>query len=180
MCISIDTFANNVASFFNHPFFIIVGGVSTILIILSFCYTMFLLINGVLPVWYRLGIGLSKRKIAIFASTEFDSLKRMLVDSKIFKERNIFQVHTNDLKKAEHETIFLVHWKDYQDKIEDILRIKKDSTAMVVYAPQNEGKISPDKMEKINSNRNSIVVNFRGRLLNDILVSMITTSCEKR
>ena len=181
MCNSIDTFANNVISFFDHPFFVIVGGVSTILIILSFCYTMFLVVKGVLPVWYRLGIGLSKRKIAIFASKEYESLKSMLVDSKIFKERNIMQVNENDLNKAANESIFLVHWKDYHHKIDDILRIKKDSTALIVYAPQNEGRIEPpDIMEKINSHRNTIVVSFRGRLLNDIMVSLITTGYEQR
>ncbi len=170
-----------IVTFFNHPFFIIIGGISTILIILCFCYTVFLMIKGVFPVWYRLGMGLSKRKIAIFASTEFESLKRMLIDSKIFKEKNILQVNKNDLKKAEKETLFLVHWKDYQNKIDDILAIKKDSTALIVYAPQNEGRIEPaDKMEKINSHRNTIVVNFRGRLLSDILISLITTSYEKR
>lgn len=181
MCGSIAISVNNVVSFFNHPFFIIIGGIATLLMIISFCYTVFLLIKGVLPVWYRLGIGLSKRKIAIFASTEFESLKMLLVDSKIFEERNILQVNKNDLKKAENETLFLVHWKDYQDKIDDILAIKKDSTALIIYAPQNEGRIEPiGKMEKINSHRNTIVVNFRGRLLNDIMVSLITTGYEQR
>jgi hypothetical protein len=180
MFISIETCVNTVVNFFNHPFFIIVGGVSTILIILSFFYTMFLVIKGVFPVWYRLGIGLSSRKLAIFASTEYESLKSMLVDSKIFKEHNIMQVNENDLNKAANESLFLVHWKDYHHKIGDILRIKKDSTALIVYAPQNEGHIEQKDMTEINSHRNTIVVNFRGRLLNDIMVSMITTSYEKR
>ena len=105
----------------------------------------------------------------------------MLVDSKIFEDKNILQINKNDLKKAEKETLFLVHWKDYQDKIDDILTLKKDSTALVIYAPQNEGRIEPvDMMEKINYHRNTIVVNFRGRLINDILVCLITTSYEKR
>lgn len=171
---------NTIINFFNHPFFIIVGGISTALIIISFFYTVFLIFKGILPVWYRLGMGLSKRKIAIFASSEFKSLKNMLVDSKIFKESNVIQINKNELKKAEKETLFLVHWKEYQEKIEEILTMKKDSTALVVYAPQNEGRINDSEIEKINSHRNTIVVNFRGRLLNDILTSLITTSYEKR
>lgn len=169
-----------IINFFNHPFFIIVGGISTILIIVFFCYTVYLVLKGVFPVWYRLGIGLSKRKIAIFASTEFESLKSMLIDSKIFEKNNVIQINKNDLNKAEKETIFLVHWKDYQEKIDDILALKKDSTALIVYAPQSEGKIEPqEKMDKINSHRNAVVVNFRGRLLNDILTSLITTSYDR-
>ena len=171
---------NQITNFFNHPFFIIVGGLATILMIIGFFYTAYLVIKGVFPVWYRLGMGLSKRKIAIFASTEFESLKSMLVDSKIFEKNNVIQINKNDLKKAEKETIFLVHWKDYQEKIDDILALKKDSTALVVYAPQSEGKIEPqEKMDKINLHRNAIVVNFRGRLLNDILTSLITTSYDR-
>ena len=170
----------NIISFFNHPFFIIIGGIATILMILSFCYIMFLIIKGVFPVWYRLGMGLSKRKIAIFASTEFESLKNMFIDSGIFEGKNILQINKNALKRAENETLFLVHWKDYLDKIDEILAIKKDSAALVVYAPQSEGRIPEDKMEKINSQRNTIVVSFRGRLLNDILISLITTSYKKR
>lgn len=169
-----------IINFFNHPFFIIVGGLTTILMIAGFLYTTYLVIKGIFPVWYRLGLGLSKRKIAIFASTEFESLKSMLVDSKIFEGKNVIQINKNDLNKAEKETIFLVHWKDYQEKIDDILALKKDSTALVVYAPQSEGRIEPqEKMDKINSHRNTVVVNFRGRLLNDILTSLITTSYDR-
>lgn len=172
---------NTVVIFFNHPFFIVIGGLTTILMIFGFLYTVYLVMKGVFPVWYRLGIGLSKRKIAIFASAEFESLKSMLVDSRIFEEKNVIQINKNDLNKAEKETVFLVHWKDYQEKIDDILALKKDSTALVVYAPQNEGMIEPqEKIDKINSHRNAVVVNFRGRLLNDILTSLITTSYDRK
>lgn len=165
-----------IIDFFNHPFFIIVGGTMTLLAVLGFSYTVWLVIRGVLPVWYRLGVGLSRRKIAIFSATEFASLSNMLSDSKIFERKNIIQIHKNDLSKAEKETVFLVHWKDYKDKIDDILNYKKDGTALIVYAPQNEGRIDPPEMDKITSHRNTVVVNFRGRLLNDILVSLITTA----
>ena len=179
MYIIINGVIGNIVDFFNHPFFIVIGGISTLLMIIVFFYTSFIVVKGILPVWYRLGIGLSKRKIAVFASGEFESLKSMLVDSKIFKDNNIIQIDKNSLKKAENETIFLMHWLDYQDKIDDILNIKKDSTALIVYAPQDEGRIESDKMKEINSHRNTIVVNFRGRLLNDIMVSLITTGYEQ-
>jgi hypothetical protein len=169
-----------IINFFNNPFFIIVGAFSTIFMMASFIYVAYLVIKGVLPVWYRLGIGLSARKVAIFADIEYESLKSMLVDSGMFKEENIFQVHNNALKKAESESLFLVHWKDYQDKINEILTIKKDSAALIIHAPQNEGRIDDQSLSEINSHRNSIIVNFRGRLMNDILTSMITTSYEQK
>jgi len=162
--------------FFNHLLFIVLGGLTTLLMLLAVPYTIYLIVKGVIPVWIRLGMGLSKRKIAVFAEDEFDSLKSMLVDSGIFQESNVVKIHKNSLKKAEDMTLFLVHWKSFESEIDDILEIKKDPVALVVYAPQNEGKIDMAKLEKINNERNTIVANFRGRLLNDILTSMITTS----
>lgn len=169
----------SVVAFFNHPFFIVVGGIATLVMIAGFLYVAYLILRGVLPVWYRLGVGLSKRKVAIFALTEFESLKSMLVDSKLFKEKNIVQIQENSLQKAETFTLFLVHWRDFQDKIGDILALKKDYAALVIYAPQNEGIIEDPTLEKINSHRNAIIVNFRGRLLNDILISLVTTSYDR-
>lgn len=97
------TIITTVINFFNHPFFIIVGGLTTILMIAGFLYTAYFVIKGIFPVWYRLGMGLSKRKIAVFASTEFESLKSMLVDSKIFEGKNVIQINKNDLNKAEKD-----------------------------------------------------------------------------
>lgn len=176
----ISVTSGKLVDFFNHPFFCIVGGISTVLMVLFFCYTVFLIIKGVLPVWYRLGMGLSRRKIAIFAGSEFESLKDMVIDSGIFKAKNILQISKNSIKKAERETLFLLHWKEFHDKIDEILSIKRDSAALVVYAPKSDGPIESSDMEKINSHRNAIVVNFRGRLLNDIFISLITTSYEKK
>lgn len=176
LAIMIDSIIN----FFSHPFFSIVGGVSIIIMISGFIYTVYLIIAGVFPVWYRLGSGLSSRRIALFADADFDNLKNMLVDSNIFKEKNILRVNNNDIRKAQNETIFLIHWNDYKSHIDDILNIKRDSTALIIYAPQHEGRIDEGDMKKINNQRNAVVVNFRGRLLNDILTSLITTSYDKR
>lgn len=169
-----------IVKFFNHPFFIIIGGLTTSLAIVGILYTTYLIIKGVFPVWYRLGIGLSKRKIAIFAEQEFENLKNMLVDSNIFDVKNIIKIDKHSIKKAESITLLLVHWKCFEAEIDDILKIKKDSDALIIYAPQNEGFIDKNILERINLERNSIIVNFRGRLLNDILTSMITTSYEKK
>ncbi|MCW5590295.1 MAG: hypothetical protein KIT27_11620 [Legionellales bacterium] len=168
-------------NFFGSPFFSIVGGISTILMILGFSYTAYLVIRGVLPVWYRLGIGLSKSKIAIFSLNEFNCLRDMLIDSKIFKEKNIIQVNKNDLRKACKLQILLVHWKDFQNEMHDILSLKKDNQALIIYAPQEEGKIEDvDILKEINQQRNSVIVNFRGRLMNDIITGLITVSYDKQ
>jgi hypothetical protein len=169
-----------IINFFNHPFFLIVGGITTIIAIVGFIYTMYLVIKGIFPVWYRLGMGLSKRKIAIFAEKEFNNLRDILVDSKIFEEKNIIQIYKESIKKAASISLLLVHWLCFENEIDKILEMKKDSDALIIYAPQDEGFIDKNILTKINLARNVVIVNFRGRLLNDILTSMMTTSYEKR
>lgn len=167
--------------FFSSPFMTIVGGFSTLILILGSIYTIWHVLCGIVPVWIRLGKGLSKSTIAIFSDSQFNSLKTMIVDSKIFKEKNIIQVSNRDLKKAVKANVFLVHWKDFQNEMPDILLLKKDNTALIIYAPQNEGRIeNQELLNKIDQERNSVLVNFRGRLMNDILTSLITVNYEQR
>lgn len=148
----------------------IVGFLSTILIV-------YLCTSNILKTLYRLGRGLAKRNIAIFdAGDSYTSLKAVLIDSKLFKEERIHQIHQDSIDKAKKYSVFLVHYSVYHNKINEILALKDDSTALIVYAPQDEGRINDDDMKKINNKRNTIVVNFRGRLLNDILISLMTTS----
>ncbi len=80
--------------------------------------------------------------------------------------------------QSEKATLFLVFWPDWQDDIQEILNKKDDGVALIVYAPPdpNTGQIPRDKTALLDSYRNTILVNFRGRLLNDIVASMITTS----
>lgn len=171
---------SSIVNFFDNPFFIIMGGISTILITGGFLYTTFLIVKGVIPVWYRLGRSLSKGKIAIFSTTQYSSLRNMMIDAKLFQEKNIMEVGTHEINRAKKANLFLVHWNDYKNEIDQILNIKEDWTALVIYAPKNEGIIENQAiLDKINSHRNSVIVNFRGRLLNDILISLITSSYER-
>ena len=80
---------------------------------------------------------------------------------------------STDTGGAEQATLFLVSWHDWQDHITDVLLAKKDSTVLVVYAPPQT--IPPERMKDLDGKRNVILTNFRGRLLNDIVVSLMTT-----
>ena len=100
-----------------------------------------------------------------------------MLDATLFNEKNLVEISSDsDFGRAERATLFLIFWHDWQDKIDGILSAKKDNTALIVYAPQDLGPISPDKMKELNTKRNVMVTNFRGRLLNDIVISLITTS----
>ncbi|MBJ2126305.1 hypothetical protein [Flavobacterium sp. IB48] len=170
---------NELINFFNHPFFVIVGGISTVVAIVGFGYGILTIIRGVLPVWIRLGKGLSNKKIAVYAESEFDDFKNLLIDSGLFKEKNIEKITKSSLSKGETHTMMLVNFNEFADRIEDILRFKKDSDALIVYV-SNGVRVPQNTMDGINNHRNSIVVTFRGRLLNDIVTSLITTAYEKK
>jgi hypothetical protein len=80
-----------------------------------------------------------------------------------------------DRGRAEQATLWLIFWPDWQAEMKAILNKMKDTTARIVYAPQEQGKIPPDILASINEKQNATVVNFRGRLLNNGMVSMMTT-----
>lgn len=168
-----------VVNFFNHPFFMIVGGLLSLVAVIGFFSTVYLMLKGIMPVWYKLGISLSKRKIAIFADEKFNELKDVLVDSGMFKEKNIIKIDMSSVKKAENISFYLLHYSFCKNRLNEIVSIKNDSDAMIVYAPQDEGFIDKEVLSQLNLHRNTIIVNLRGRLLNDVLVSMITTSFTK-
>ena len=174
-----ENFFNQIANFYNHPLFIIIGGVTVTLAFIAFIYRLTCWTFGITPIVFRLGIALWQRKVAIFGSVEiFESLKNSLIDSNIFKKENIIHINSNNIDKAKDETIFLVDWETFGDKIEQIFSARKNhQTAIVIYA--KPASIPQDKMSDIANRENTVVVNFRGRLLNDILTSLITTSYDR-
>ncbi len=151
--------------------------ISTIVVIISGIIALIMFINGIAFALFRLGNGLAKRKIAIFAdSNKVNSLKQLILKTKLFRKKNIFGITTKgDFKTAEKASMYLVVWDDWKEKedVDKMIKQKKGDTAFIIYAPPDS--ISKEKMVKFNEEPNVIVVNFRGRLLNDIVISMITT-----
>ena len=174
-----ENFINQITNFYNHPLFIIVGGLTVTLGVIGFLYKIICWIFGITPIIIRLGIALWKRKVAIFGSVEiFESIKSSLLDSKIFKEKNIVHIKSDNIDKAKDETIFLVDWETSGNQIEQIFSARNNhQTAIVIYA--KPASIPQEKMSDIANRANTVVVNFRGRLLNDILTSLITTSYDR-
>lgn len=91
-----------IINFFDHPFFIIIGGITTTFLLFGIFYKIVSWFFGITPIIFRLGIALWKREIAIFGSLEvFDSLKSSLIDSKIFKEKNIVHIKKRKYRESQ-------------------------------------------------------------------------------
>jgi len=159
----------------------IVSAISTIIFVVTVGYITFLWIKGVTPALLRLGNGLAKRKISIFAGyNNLESLKSLLVDSKLFNQKNIIGItKEEDFGKSEQSTLYLVYWPDWEEKALEILRLKKDKEVFILYAPKDSGLVPDNMLGQMDKKRNVIITNFRGRLLNDVVSSIITSSYQK-
>lgn len=160
----------------------VVGAIETIVLIVAFIWGVSLWARGVFPALLRLGNGLAKRKIAVFAKGDnIASLHNLLTDSRLFRKKNIIEIsNNNDIGRAEEASVYLVHWHDWSVHITDILNQKQDACALIVYAPYDMGRIPDDQMKSLDGKRHTAVTNFRGRLLNDIVTAMITTGYESQ
>ncbi|HEV3482807.1 MAG TPA: hypothetical protein VGR97_10825 [Candidatus Acidoferrales bacterium] len=157
------------------------GTIEALLLALGIIYAVVLWARGIAPALLRLGNGLAKRKIALFAKSDnVASLRNLLTDSKLFRPSNICEIsRREDIGRCESATIFLVFWPDWEGDIAEILSKKRDECALIVYMPYDRGRIPDESMRDLDGKRHTTVTNFRGRLLSDIVTSMITTSYEK-
>jgi len=165
-----------IMNFFNHPFFIIIGGLTVAIASIGLIYRILCVILGISPLVLRIGKAVWRRKIAIIGSLEsFNNLKECIIDSGIFKKSNVIHIPLDNIDKTKELSILLVDWETSSSKIDQIMLARKNhNTAVLVYA--KPGSIPLDKMPEIANRSNTVVVNFKGRLLNDILNSLITTS----
>lgn len=162
-------------AFANHPIFNIVGLIG---LISSAVLTMGLVFGwfiGIVPVMKKLGFGLWSRKIGIFSTQErFVLLKNCFTDSSIFKESNIISLSPSDVERSKEQSLILVDWQSCENEIEKILSHRASCRIpVIIYAAPSS--IPHDKMADIANRPYTIVVNFRGRLLNDVLTSLMLT-----
>lgn len=159
------------------------GNLATLIVVISTIAGIVLWTRGLLPVVFRLGSGLRRRKVAIFAkANSLHGLRGLLEDSRLFNTKNLIDITSAvDFGRAENASVFLVQWPDWElPEKRSILDRKADATALIVYAPQAAGLIPPEEIRLLEQQRNAVLCNFRGRLLNDIVTSMITTAYEKK
>jgi hypothetical protein len=152
-----------------------------LLLIGGAAFAVYVFLRGIAPALWRLGNGLATRKIALFAKGDnVATLRALLLDSGLFQEKNIIEICApGDIGRAERASVYLVFWQDWARDINEILYEKPDECPLIVYSPYDSAPIPPEEMKKLDGKRHTAVTNFRGRLLNDVVASMITTSYEK-
>jgi len=162
----------------------IVGTLTTLVAVLTFFGAVIAWILGISPLLYRLGLGRWRRKISVLAdSNNFSSLNDDLVTSGVFRAKNIEHVTDKNLSKVKDSNLLLVHYGSFDaSQIKTIISNKKSSAGMVVYFPDFSptNRIPDDVLKLINDEPHCVLVNFRGRLINDILITLLSTSYDKK
>lgn len=160
----------------------VVGTIELIVLLVGGGYAVYLWVSGIAPILYRLGNGLAHRKIAIFASGDnLASLRQLLLESKVFREKNLILVSSiREIDDAASASVFLMYWPDWNAHLEEILRLKGPNCPLIVYQPYDQGRIPDGQMASLDGRRHTAVTNFRGRLLNDLVTAIMTTSYAKR
>lgn len=158
-----------------------IGRIGGVIAVLGFFYAVYLWWRGIWPVLIRLGHGFAKRKVTILADHETSLvLKSMLIDSGLFQKGNIGEISIKDCKTLQSRSLILAQWSYIADNINELIEVKDSSTALIVYAPPSEGDVDVLSKGLICNERNSILVNSKGRLMNDLVSSLITTDEKKR
>lgn len=163
----------------------VVGIATTLFAIGLFFWAVISWSMGVFPLFLRLGFGRWSRKIAIIANDEkYSSLKTDLIDTGVFREKNIYQIKNGALSKVKDVSLALVHYQSFsEEEITTILNNKKPNAGFIFYFPEFTPPatvIPTNVMNNINSHQFTTVVNMRGRLMNDIMVTLLSTGYDKK
>src|SRR5690606_27370382 len=91
--------------FFNHPIFVIVGGLTVLCAVIGIIYRVLCIALGVTPLVLRIGKAIWRRKVAIIGSYEaFSSLKECITDTNIFKSKNVIYIPINNVEMVKEHT----------------------------------------------------------------------------
>jgi len=164
---------------FDNSFLTIIGGVATIAGLITLFLNFLSWTFGITPIILKFGNALRSRKIGVFGTPEAHSfLCGALQGSSLFKKENIIRVNAAELSKGKNCSIYLIDWKSCENKIDEIFQQRaNEQVAVIIFA--EPGGIDRKVMSKVANRDNTVVVNFKGRLLNDVLTSLVTTSYGK-
>lgn len=159
----------------------IIGGFTILFTLLAGLVTSLGWTAGVFVIFKRLGLGRWYRRVLIVgASAETKSLKKDLVDSGVFREKNINEADGRNLSDVKNASLILLdYWSLTEAQVTTVLANKRKSAGLVVYSPMGKDHIPNNISQQINNEPFTTLVNMRGRLVNDLLITLMSTSYDK-
>lgn len=161
-----------------------VGTVQTLIDIIFAIGTILFVIAcivGVVKPAYRFGMGISFKKTYIVSDNEatFHTIEDDLVSSGLIKKNNIVRLTSSSIDKLAGARLIILDFASLgQEIIIQAINKKTPNCGALVYA--RPGEVPNAVMEKLNNCHHVSVVNFRGRLINETLMLMLSTSFSKK
>ena len=130
---------------------------------------------------WRFGLALFKKKIAIVASdNDYRDLEEDLADSGLIKEDNILRISNKQLAKTKDALLLIVVYGYLDEKdFRELVKGKNARCGLIVYCPPENGYVPKEEMTLLSATAFTALCNFRGRLVNDVLLMMLSTSFKR-
>ena len=160
----------------------VIGAVTIVIAIIGGLATFFGWTMGISMVMKRLGLGRWYRKVLIISDvSNGTSLKKDLIDSGVFREKNIIVIGEQNISDVKSSDLMLLdYWSISPEKALTAIANKQSHAGLVVYSPMKKGRIADEVTERINDEPFTTLVNMRGRLVNDLLITLMSTSYDKK
>lgn len=161
-------------------FFSLIGPIGTIASLALAIGFVVLGVMGLVKPAYRFGIGIAWKKVFIVADGNTrQELQGDLERSGIIRKRNILEKTDGQISDlAAARLIILEYGYLGEEKIQNIVSNKCSDCGVLIYAKPRE--ISDESMSRLNRSQHVSVVNLRGRLVNEILLLLISTSFARK
>ena len=131
------------------------------------------------PLW-RFGMGVAWRKVFIVADGDSrDEIKNDLVRSGIFKEKNVKTKTKGEIGDLKGARLLILKYEYLEkEKVLEMVSQKAPDCGVLVYAKFRA--IPDDVLDELNLFQHVSVVNFRGRLVNEALLLLLSTSFARK
>lgn len=150
-------------------------GVMVSLAVVFGCFT------GVAQAAWRFGLALFGKKIQVIAGeADYQDIYEDLTDSGLIKGRNIQRISDKHQAKTRDALFLIVVYKYLKSNdFEAVIRGKSPRCGLIVYCPPEKGRLEPGEIELLNQVAFTVLCNSRGRLVNDVLLMMLSTSFKR-
>ena len=129
----------------------------------------------------RFGLALYGKKVMIVANIEdYGNLEEDLSDSGLIERKNILHISDQQLSKTRDALLLIVVYGYLgEEDFKNVVNGKSARCGLIVHCPPEKGRISDEEMNLLSKSKFTALCNFRGRLVNDVLLMMLSTSFKK-